>query len=322
MPAPVVVEVTAASPEAPQLAAMLEACGRAVGATECVLARQAPEPPYEAVAIVTWEGEGRVRVEVGLQAGERTPWRSRELVFQATDLELERWRAIGFVVGTLATAARSEPEPAPSSTPRPEPEPPPAIGDRSQPSRDRPPQPEPRRKPKPESDALRRVWAGAGWSIADGLDSKLERNGAYGRVGFRPARLPVFACASLGYGTTSQVDALLTTSSFDAGLGLGVVLLDSGPFALDLALEAVGERFSAQASDPFLGTSERARWVGIARTRAELAWYWSDFVGASTFGEVGYRGGNTAVSIEGRQIGETATLSYGLGLGLSLRFRQ
>ncbi|HVJ21784.1 MAG TPA: hypothetical protein VM686_40550, partial [Polyangiaceae bacterium] len=90
MPGPVVVEVTAASPEAAQITAMVEACGRAVGHTSCVLARQAPEPPYEAVAIVTWLGDNRVRVETALRSGEHSDWRSRELVFQPSDQELER----------------------------------------------------------------------------------------------------------------------------------------------------------------------------------------------------------------------------------------
>jgi len=73
MPGPVVVEVTAASPEAAQITAMVEACGRAVGHTSCVLARQAPEPPYEAVAIVTWLGDAAgATASAGTSAAEAT----------------------------------------------------------------------------------------------------------------------------------------------------------------------------------------------------------------------------------------------------------
>jgi hypothetical protein len=313
MSAPVVVEVTAASPDAPALAAMLEACGRAVGHTPCVLARQAPEPPYEAVAIVTLEGDGRVRVEVGLQAGEKRPWQSRELVFQDTDLELERWRAVGFVVGTLASAARSEPEVAP-------PAPPPPVTDAP------PPVPAPVVVlPPPRAvvpPRLRRVWFGLGWFIGDGLDGALERNGAYGRAALRPSGFPVYASASLAYGTTSESQVLLSTSFLDAGLGLGVVALDDGTVSLDLALEAVAERFEAEASDPFVGTSARDRFIGVARGRAELGWFWSEYVGASTFGELAWRGGRTEVSLGGSKVGETGRFGYALGLGLGLRFLQ
>jgi hypothetical protein len=317
MPAPVVVEVTAASPDAPALAAMLEACSRAVGHTPCVLARQAPEPPYEAVAIVTLESDGRVRVEVGLQAGEPRPWQSRELVFHDTDLELERWRAVGFVVGTLASAARAEPletppEPAPApphDEPPPRVAPPPAVTS-----------PAPRAIVTPA--ARRRVWFGLGWFIGDGLDGVLERNGAYGRAALRPGEFPVFASASLAYGTTTEEQTLLTTSWLDAGLGLGVVAVDNGALSLDLALEAVAERFSAEASDPFSGSSDRDRFIGLVRGRGELAWFWSDYVGASTFGEFAWRGGRTEVSLEGAKVGETGRLGYALGLGLGLRFLQ
>ena len=315
MPAPVVVEVTAASPDAPAMAAMLEACSRAVGHTPCVLARQAPEPPYEAVAIVTFESDGRVRVEVGLQAGEPRHWQSRELVFHETDLELERWRAVGFVVGTLASAARAEPVEAP-----PEPAPPPPD---EAPPKVAPPivaLPPPRAIAAPP--LRRRVWFGLGWFIGDGLDGSLDRNGAYGRAALRPGGLPLFASASLAYGTTTEEQTLLTMTWLDAGLGLGVVAVDSEAVSLDLALEAVAERFSAEASDPFVGSSDRDRFIGLVRGRGELAWYWSDYVGASTFGELAWRGGRTEVSLEGEKVGETGRLGYALGLGLGLRFLQ
>ena len=311
MAAPVVVEVTAASPDAPALGAMLEACSRAVGHTPCVLARQAPEPPYEAVAIVTLEGDGRVRVEVGLRAGEKRPWQSRELVFHDTDLELERWRAVGFVVGTLASAAGSEPlEP---QAPPPPVEAPPRLA------------PPPAVSPRPRAVApspQRRVWFGLGWFIGDGFDGALERNGAYGRAALRPGAFPIYASASLAYGTTTEDATPLTTTWLDAGLGLGVVAVDSGSLSLDFALEAVAERFSAEASDPFIGSSERERFVGLVRGRGELGWYWSDYVGASTFGELAWRGGQTGVSLEGSKVGETGRFGYALGLGLGLRFLQ
>jgi hypothetical protein len=310
MPGPVVVEITAASPEAQQITAMVEACGRAVGHTHCVLARQAPEPPYEAVAIVTWLGDSRVRVETALRSGEHSDWRSRELVFQASDQELERWRAVGFVVGTLASAAAgdesAEPAPAPPTPPpRPEarrPEPPPLPVE-----------------PTRRSASERLAWLGLGWYAGDGLDAELERNGAWGRVGIRPGTTPLVAVASLGYGTSSRPSSALGTSFLDGGLGLGVALVDQRVVAFDLELEFGAERFSAQANQAFVGNSSSARWVGVLRLRPEVSLYWSEMVGTAAFGELSLRGGKTEVTVEGQDAGETSRLGYRFGLGLCLR---
>ena len=310
MPGPVVVEVTAASPEAAQITAMVEACGRAVGHTSCVLARQAPEPPYEAVAIVTWLGDNRVRVETALRSGEHSDWRSRELVFQPSDQELERWRAVGFVVGTLASAAAgaegSEPAAAPAPAAQPPPEP--------------PPEPPPAPAPAPPRPAAERMaWLGLGWFAGDGLDAELERNGAWGRVGIRPGASPLVAIASIGYGTSSRPSSALGTSFLDAGLGLGVALVDQRVVAFDLGLEFGAERFSAQANQAFVGNSSSSRWVGVLRLRPEVSLYWSEMVGTTAFGELSLRGGQTEVTVEGQDAGETSRFGYRFGVGLCIR---
>ncbi len=310
MPGPVVVEVTAASPEVAEISAMIEACGRAVGHTSCVLARQAPEPPYEAVAIVTWLGENRVRVETALRGAEHSDWRSRELVFQPSDQGLERWRAVGFVVGTLASASEGAETPAPAPAPTPAPPPlsqPAPLAPVAAPAQQRPALP------------ARMAWLGIGWFAGDGLDAQLERNGAWGRVGIRPALMPLIAVASIGYGTSSRPGSALGTSFLDGGLGLGVALVDEEVVAFDLEVEFGGERFSAQADQAFVGSSSRARWVGVLRLRPEVSLYWSEVVGTTAFGELSLRGGQTEVMVEGQRVGETSQLGYRFGLGLCIR---
>ncbi len=315
---PVVVEVTAASPEAAQVEAMLEACSRAVGRSPCVQARQAPEPPYAAVAIVTVAEDGHARVEVGLRSGDHSQWRSRELVFQEADLELERWRAIGFVVGTLASAVQedsaSEPPiqdvtPATPATPAAPPSPPKPAS----------PAPEAAQRAAAARPGVRLTWLGLGWYGGDGLDAELERNGAWGRVGVRPSALPIIAFASLSYGTATRAPSGLTASWLEAGLGLGLAAIDNRSLALDFELDGSGQRFSAEANQVFLGSSGRARWLGVLRLRPELSWYWSDAVGAAAFGELSLRGGTTRVRVAERDVGETSRLGYAFGLGLCVR---
>jgi hypothetical protein len=127
------------------------------------------------------------------------------------------------------------------------------------------------------------------------------------------------AFASLSYGSASRPASALSASWLDAGLGLGLTVLDSESFAFDLELEASGDRFSAQASQVFVGDSERARWVGVARLRPEFGWYWSQAVGATAFGELSLRGGSTRVSVAGHSVGETSTVGYAFGIGLCVR---
>jgi hypothetical protein len=310
MPGPVVVEVTAASPDAAQVTAMVEACGRAVGHTSCVLARQAPEPPYEAVAIVTFVGDSRVRVEAAMRSGAHSEWRSRELVFQPSDQELERWRAVGFVVGTLASDV-----PAAESAPT-EPQPPVADLEPAEPEPSRPLAP---LAPVAPREPQRLAWLGVGWFAGDGLDAALERNGAWGRFGWRPAAAPIVAVASLGYGTGSRASHGLGFSFLDAGIGLGAALVDAPVLSLDFGLELGAERFSAQAGQAVDGSASQARWIGVVRARPELAVYWSEAVGLGAFGELSVRGGQTDVSVAGQGAGETSRLGYRFGVGLCVR---
>jgi hypothetical protein len=317
MPAPVVVEVTAASPDASSLTAMLEACSRAVGDAPCMLARQAPEPPYEAVAIVTLMDDGTIRVEVGVQASEPRSWHVRELVFKDSDLEIERWRAVGFVLGTLATAARAEPALSPEGSA--EAESAPVEGTPNE-----PPKPaEPARAPPPprvdERPMVRRAWIGVGGFMGDGLNGVLARSGPYGRLALRPFSLPLYLGASIAYGASSE-QGILAARWLDFGLGLGVVALESEALCLDVTLEGVAERFSAEVRDPVLGVGGEGRFVGLGRGRVELGWFWSDYVGASTFFEGAVRGGKTKVLLRGAEVGKTERFGYTFGLGLSFRF--
>lgn len=118
---PVAVDV--APPTAPreQVVTLLAACSRAVAEAQCLPAAEVTQGQTQAVAIVTWRGDESVRVEVGLRAEGKPVWRTRNLTFNPDDAVIERWRAVGYVVGTLARDERpaDEPEPAPAADPEP-----------------------------------------------------------------------------------------------------------------------------------------------------------------------------------------------------------
>ena len=113
MAAPVVIDMGMAEPADAQVTAMVEACAKAVGDGDCHLVRDAPQGPYRAIAILTWEGLDKVRIEVGLRRDDGTEWRTRALSFQPEDAEIERFRSVGFVVGTLATEEQPPAPPPP-----------------------------------------------------------------------------------------------------------------------------------------------------------------------------------------------------------------
>src|SRR6185503_13284012 len=119
MAAPVVIDMGIAEPAEVLVASMVEACAKAVGDGECHLVRDAPQGPYRAIAILTWDGPDKVRIEVGLRRDAGTEWRTRALTFQPEDAELERFRSVGFVVGTLATEEQPSPPPLPAVEPKP-----------------------------------------------------------------------------------------------------------------------------------------------------------------------------------------------------------
>ncbi|HTQ05136.1 MAG TPA: hypothetical protein VMI54_14830, partial [Polyangiaceae bacterium] len=95
MVAPIVVDVGVAEPQRELATALIDACSQAAtgAGTDCRLVRDAPNGPYTAIAIVTWEEGDRARVEVGLRREPASEWRTRELTFQAADAEVERYRS-------------------------------------------------------------------------------------------------------------------------------------------------------------------------------------------------------------------------------------
>src|SRR5215207_2215536 len=129
VPAAIVVEVYAPQPRPQELAVLISACSRAAAPNECITAEMRPADSPLGVAIVRREGD-RARIELGLRGVVSAEWSTRDLVFQPGDDELERYRAIGFAIGTLVAREMEPPEPPPppvKAEPQPEPPPPPAA---------------------------------------------------------------------------------------------------------------------------------------------------------------------------------------------------
>lgn len=124
---PVVIELPPKDVASEHAPALVAACSDAVEDGDCQLGEPAGGKS-RAVAIVAWnEARQKCRIELGLRRGDETRWGTRELEFDPGDPMVERWRAVGLVIGTLvgraereaAAAAPREPTDAASAKPPP-----------------------------------------------------------------------------------------------------------------------------------------------------------------------------------------------------------
>ena len=213
MPAPIVIDIGVAEPPRELAAALVDACTQAASSTECHLVRDAPSGPYVAIAIVTWEEGDRARVEVGLRRDPVSEWRTRELTFQAADADVERYRSVGFVIGSLATAAHDDSatttQPSAASPPPPSPPPPPPPIPIIEPTPVRPPP-----RPVPSHG-----WVAIHGTVGGALDHGPARFG--GRVGAGIRIIPPLAAiVSAGASTRSRDTLGVVPQWLDAGCGL------------------------------------------------------------------------------------------------------
>jgi hypothetical protein len=277
MVAPIVVDVGVAEPQRELATALLDACSQAAAGdgAECRLVRDAPNGPYTAIAIVTWEEGDRARVEVGLRRVPASEWRTRELTFQTADADVERYRSVGFVIGTLATAARDDSatpsraaaangEPtasgsAPNGVAAPNVSSPKASASKKSaaaPALERPksepapeaPAPEPREAEGPTSPRVPRQygWIGVAGALGGGLDHGGPRYGGRAWLGVRV--LPHLALLATGGTSLRARDAKgLAASWYEGGVGLGVSSGAPSVPHLDAHGEFVQERFVADA---------------------------------------------------------------------------
>lgn len=332
---PVAVEI--APPEAPreQVLVLLAACSRAVADSECALAADVGDGPTRAVAIVTWQSDSRVFVEVGMRRDGHSEWRSRSVLFGASDEPSERWKAVGFAVGTLARGDSTEPAQLERTPPPPvdSPTPPPTAAAKPKPKSVPPPRaqekvsaaskPASKREQESESEhesvTLPRVrLAGGAIDVGASLGPGLD-NVRYG--GMARLQLPVLAGFQLiagGEYLQYQNDPLGLSSSW-LDLQAGVARSVRGEFwEFQLGVDGRAERLRIDVRDatraqhhsiwqPGLGLFTSVTWLPIER----LGFFISG--GAAAFTR------RTPVKITGAPIGVDEYVHFGVDAGLRLR---
>lgn len=311
----IVIEISAPQASEDALSVLVAACTRAARDAECVLAKDASEQQPAAVAIVSLQAEDKMRVEVGVHQGDGDSWRTKEFSFLAADQPLDRWRAIGFAIGTLAESEPPADAPV-ESEPAPPPEAPPPIV--------RPAAPPPVAAPKPKSSShgSASLSIGAAAILGPGLDSGPWRLGSelYAHLGVPGA--PVFL--TLGGSAATRITGDFSHSTarwFDVSLGAGVPLLGA-PSSSGLELRAgfLTEYFDVAANQ--LGQSETLnRWTfgvqGAVGGRLRLV---PDLFVTAELQAAGFSG-STEVRVASAPTGTNASFRYLGSFGLRVLLR-
>lgn len=307
----IVIEVSAPAVSDDALAVLVSSCSRAARDAECVLAKNANDDQRpDAVAIVSLQGEDKLRVEVGVRDGDRDSWRSKEFAFLAADELLDRWRAVGFAIGTLAEREPppADAEPALPASPSPEP-----AESTPAPASER---------PKPVAEPRTAVFVGAGALFGPGLDAGPWRLGSAVSLDIAPPRFPLlFALGGSAATRVTSDESGATLRWFDISGGVVWPLL--GPperSGLELGGAVVAEYFDAHAN-AFGDSQSNSRWLmgaqGSLGGRLRLV---QDLLLTLDVSATGFAG-STDVRVAGAPIGSAGSFRSLATLGLRVRLR-
>lgn len=325
---PVAVEI--APPDSPKesVAVLLAACTRAKRGGECMLAADIAGSGTSAVAIVTWQGNARALVEVGLRREGHPEWRTRTLEFDPNrDDLLERWRAVGFVVGTLANEEAPSGESEPERTPKP----PESTPPKPAPQKPKQGQPQPRAPEDENSEAPSGEGTAGEYEPAFGrARGRLDVGAALGPA-FDDVRFgglvrgevqlpdPLRAQITLRYlerpSGVEELRAQWITMSAGLGVGFGGERVEFG-----VALDGRAEYFAARAERRSTAEAD-TRWLGGIGVGTTLAWMPSATFGFFAGGDLALMFGSTDVRVESRSLGTDGMLRYGGEAGIRFRLR-
>lgn len=317
----------------PLARALVNACSQGVAQGHCALATDAAEPDVMAVAIVRWEDVDRraVSLTVGVRRISRSQWLSRTIEFRQSDALMERWRAVGLVIATLAgeAEARARDGGAPSDARAGNAEPS-ASTDTPNPSAAAPSEgataaSAPAMRDAPSSSQAsstrrplrERAWIDAGGLIDPGVGDAWLRGGAWLRASYRPTALPIYAHLGGRYAIAPAVRSELSMAWASASAGAGTVFeLGALPVRLELHAEVLAQLVRVEARDARVARSETSdRFVWGGRGGVDLAWHFAAAWGLVGGGELNVLSNGTVVRVANQREGRDASVSAGFLLG-------
>ena len=269
---PVLVEIQAEQATADLRATLLSACSSAVEGAVC---REQGEPQpgdeqYSALAVITWQTDGTVRIEVARDREQI--WQTRLLRFAVDEEPAEVFTAVGFATGTLVGTVQApiQEQPVPPAEAAGQDEAPPPPVPAAPPETPRAP------VPPPPSRAPRQSRLGV-WRIAPGVEMGSGRSLATARVGL----LGQFAWVGprdLVLGVTASYETYpgrgpVRYQWVTVGAGPGYDLRLSEAWGLGIGAEMSAHYFRAKATDAGTGLDDtEQRWVAAPRASVHLTW--------------------------------------------------
>ena len=297
MPLPVVL-IDIAPPESPPhlVETLVRACNDGLRYGECRVA-EAAEGDARAVASVVWLDEEQYCAEIGvLPAGEHQNDDSTvRICFESTDPEMERWRAVGFTIATLAD--REEP---PKAAPQPEP---------------KPPLPAPPQLPRGWAS-----WLGLGVLVGPGLESGGARWGIRAAATQDLALSPLLVTGAFRWSMSVSDDPVSARwAGFSLGMGGHGTAADT---RLSFRFEIIAENLSVVARDPFTGATDQGdRWVPGFLLGGGIAWPSRGPVALHLGGDAWRLRDGTAVTLFDRRVASWPAFGWSVVAGLDLRLR-
>lgn len=210
----------------------VDSCTKALGADRCWLVRDR-QLRGEWRAVVRWDKDSSdvVQIDYFRSSDPTQPASSRQLTFSATDRPRERWASIGVLVAAFV-ASRAELEAEEQPVEEPAPSPPPPVTEEP---------PKRKRGAKASVDL--------GFVVAHRLQRLPPQLGATLRGSVGPARLPVFARASVSYLHRPAREPQISWTAGSLGFGVRVGP-DGGFWSLEMRSEAVLQQWLLRASEP------------------------------------------------------------------------
>ncbi len=297
MPLPVVL-VDIAPPESPPEAVqtLVRACNDGLRHGECRFGNT-EEGDAWAVASVVWLDQDRYCAEISISP---TPAHIDDgsavrICFEPTDPELERWRAVGFTIATLAD--REEP---PEVAPQAEASTPPQA--------------------PPELPRGWESWLGLGVLAGPGLENGGSRWGIRASATQDLALSPLLVTGSFRWTMSVRDDPVSARwAGFSLGMGGHVTPVDT---RLSFRFEIIAENLSVVARDPLTGATEQGdRWVPGFLLGGGVAWPGRGPVALHLGGDAWRLRDGTEVTLFDQRVASWPAFGWSLVAGLDLRLR-
>ena len=298
MPLPgVLVDIAPPEPPAEAVETLLRACNDGLRFGECRTG-VSEEDDTRASASVVWLDQDRYCAEIDV-----SPTREHmddgsavRICFEPTDPELERWRAVGFTIATLADR-----------------EAPPEVASQAEVG-PRPP------APTPEIQRGWASWLGLGILAGPGLDSGGSRWGIRASATQDLAQSPLLVTGSFRWTMSANDDPVSARwAGFSLGMGGHATAVDT---RLSFRFEIIAENLSVVARDPRTGaTDEGDRWVPGFMLGGGVAWPSRGPVALHLGGEAWRLRDGTAVTLFDRRVASWPAFGWSLAAGLDLRLR-